>query len=388
MLSGLLSFVIRSAAKTSKAAAQTIKLIYSPLRWRNIYAISSLLILFWVSKSFWKLGEYWKWIGYISTAAVIVGVIGEMISDFGTFPDSKLGLDRKDSIGKLSSIVLVLGLCFELFAAARTNQLSDEVIVDLELQASRTITALGPAMERASKANATAESARASVRGYDKQIADDQARIKTAEATVAASKASVSGAVAKVATAEARIAEAQRDAADANKIAESERLERQRLEVLVAPRRLTGEQQKHIGSRLKPFAGRAVTVTRYWSNDGESFALAAEIGAALKFAGINVTVGGAESTSFNTWFFGVNLRGPSSENDMLLALRAALISEGNIDPGINQPTPMPTVTGSVSFSGPVRYSGGGGLSAAGPSPPGSPVVIEVGLKPYKIDELK
>jgi hypothetical protein len=79
-----------------------------------------------------------------------------MISDFGTFPDSKLGLDRKDSIGKLSSIVLVLGLCFELFAAARTNQLSDEVIVDLELQASRTITALGPAMERASKANATA----------------------------------------------------------------------------------------------------------------------------------------------------------------------------------------------------------------------------------------
>lgn len=77
MLSGrLLSFVIRSAAKTSKAAAQTIKLIYSPLRWRNIYAISSLLILFWVSKSFWKLGEYWKWIGYISTVTGSVSFSG------------------------------------------------------------------------------------------------------------------------------------------------------------------------------------------------------------------------------------------------------------------------------------------------------------------------
>lgn len=360
MFRGLLNLVIHIAAKINRATTQTIKLLYSPLRWRNIYAISSLFILFWLANSFWRLAEFWKWLGYISTAAVIAGVVGEMISDFGAFPDNKVGRDRKDAIGKLSSIVLVLGLALELFATARTNQLSDEVIADLESQASRTLTALGPAMARASEANATAESAKASVKLYDKQIAGDQARIKTAEATVAASKASVSEAVAEVATAEARIAEAQRGAEEAKKESAALHLEEMKLRAIIQPRTLGPDQKREIANGLALFAGRHIAVISY-GQDLEAVVLCREITDIVETAKLINTrgCGGFVSVGFD---IGVHVRGPNDQQDLVMSIAALLKSKGGLMVSTNVPESH-------------------GVTLMQPPDPKKLVVVNVGVKP-------
>jgi hypothetical protein len=341
----------------------------------------------------------------ICTAAVAIGVILEESETIARWrwllrvaPVWILVKQRlKRWVNGLSRIGWVLivigvvgeGVCEGLVSTADRwlQEFSNISLVAAQRQADRANERASVNEKEAAMARATAESAKASVKGYDKQIADDQARIKTAEATVALAKASVRDAVAKLATADARIAEAQRGAAEANRAAESERLERQRLEVLVAPRRLTRDQQKKIADRLKGFSGHSVTVSTY-SNDGESIAIATEIIAALKTGGITVTDERGNSLSSGSWFTGMNIRGPASENSFIIALRAALYIEGNIDAGINQPTPMPTMTGNAALTGRAEMTGSGALRKSGSSPPGSPVVIEVGMKPYEIETLK
>src|ERR1039458_859585 len=323
------------------------------------------------------LAKYNSAMGW-STIAVAVGIFGEYISHFIFTKEKKSRAEWLCTI--LFAVLVIGGVSGEWWYGKRLSETADSLqrIADGEVAAAK---------QKASEADARAKLAEASVKGYDKQIADDQARIKTAEATVALAKASVRDAVAKLATADARIAEAQRGAAEANRAAESERLERQRLEVLVAPRRLTRDQQKKIADRLKGFSGHSVTVSTY-SNDGESIAIATEIIAALKTGGITVTDERGNSLSSGSWFTGMNIRGPASENSFIIALRAALYIEGNIDAGINQPTPMPTMTGNAALTGRAEMTGSGALRKSGSSPPGSPVVIEVGMKPYEIETLK
>jgi hypothetical protein len=158
---------------------------------------------------------------------VIIGVIGETISDFGTFPDSKAGREQKDLIGKLSSIILILGLALELFAAARTNQLSDEVIGDLESQSSHTLTALGSAIERASGA-------------------DERAGIAERKAGEANERASKN---------EREAAALRRQAAGLTKTAEDERLARAKIEEKLAGWNLDADSQKRLWETLTPFRG-------------------------------------------------------------------------------------------------------------------------------------
>src|ERR1017187_170454 len=116
--------------------------------------------------------------------------------------------------------------------------------------------------EESARAQSEAESAKASLKVYDKQISDDQARIKTAEATVASANATVRDAAAKVASADARIAEAQSEAVEAkketarfNEIAERERLARVKIEDQLGGWKLNVDDQKRLVDKLKPFSG-------------------------------------------------------------------------------------------------------------------------------------
>ena len=146
---------------------------------------------------------------------------------------------------------------------------------------------LTDAQQRTAFALEDAESAKALASGYQAQIADSNTRVKVAEATVATAKADVADAVAKVATADARIAEADARAQEARSIAEAEKLEREKLEVLVAPRRLSVEQQRQLSTVLRKYARKTVRVSTY-GLDGEGAAIGTQIIAVLNTVGILV----------------------------------------------------------------------------------------------------
>jgi hypothetical protein len=193
---------------------------------------------------------FWKRSGEAGTLVVILGVVGELVADLW-YEERKR---EQRTISGLSTLILILGLVIELYSNGRVSALSDEMIVGLESQVSHTLTAIGPAMERASDANATAESAKASVKGYDKQIAD-----------------------------------AGRDAAQARSDASSAELARAKLEKEISPRTLDDKHRKASSERLKPFAAnfatRKITVLSYIL-DAEGIIFSLEIMDVLFRAGI------------------------------------------------------------------------------------------------------
>lgn len=85
----------------------------------------------------------------------------------------------------------------------------------------------------AQKESANAE---ATAKGFDARIAESDAKAKSAEATAKQFEAQIAG--------------AQPDAAESKKEAESERLERVKLQKQLEPRRLTGEQKEKLRSLL------------------------------------------------------------------------------------------------------------------------------------------
>jgi|ERR1022692_762931 hypothetical protein len=183
------------------------------------------------------------------------------------------------------------------------------------------------ALERAAHAEATA-------RGFDAQIAESDAKAKSAEAT--AKKF------------ESQIAEAQRLAAESAKEAESERLERIKLEAAVAPRRLSLDQQRRIADACRKFRGHLVMLESY-SPDGESFSLGEQILASFRAAGIIVADSRAGMTVTGGFDFGVHVRGPESERGFASTLVDALSSIGNLKVfPVNDPGPK---IGSMSLGG-------------------------------------
>jgi hypothetical protein len=80
----------------------------------------------------------------------------------------------------------------------------------------------------------------------------------------------------RIADANAAGESAKADAAEANKKAEGERLERLKLEALVAPRRLTADEKRTIAAGLISFSGRRVRIKSY-ALDTESAVLGQQI---------------------------------------------------------------------------------------------------------------
>jgi hypothetical protein len=89
----------------------------------------------------------WEWFGYISTAIVFIGCIGEFVAEFTSLPKSK---ESRDRLARLSLIVLILGIAGELLGQVRTSELSGPLIADTEEHAGNAEQKAGEANDRAS----------------------------------------------------------------------------------------------------------------------------------------------------------------------------------------------------------------------------------------------
>jgi hypothetical protein len=89
----------------------------------------------------------WEWFGYMSTAIVFIGCVGEFVAEFTSLPKSK---ELENKLARLSLIVLILGIARELLGAVRTSQLSGRLIANIEERAGKAVQRAGEADERAS----------------------------------------------------------------------------------------------------------------------------------------------------------------------------------------------------------------------------------------------
>jgi len=135
-----------------------------------------------------------------------------------------------------------------------------------------------------------------------------------------------------------QIAEAQRQAGESKKEAESERLERTRLEAIVAPRSLSLDQQERIANACRAFQRHGVLVRSY-GMDGESAALGGQIIATLRAAHIVVVDGRGSITVSGGFDTGVHIRGPETEKWFADTLGQALSVIGGLKVAVNDPEP-------------------------------------------------
>lgn len=120
-------------------------------------------------------------------------------------------------------------------------------------------------------------------------------------------------------------------------MAESERLERVRLEATVAPRSISVEDQRTIAVDLSRFSGSRVSVTTY-SLDGDGAMLAQQVIGILGVARIAVDNRMASVMPLGSFAFGVHVTG--SRNDLVVALSETLLRIGHL--GVAPPNSSPS----------------------------------------------
>jgi hypothetical protein len=75
--------------------------------------------------------EFWEVVEFSGLVVVLLGVIGEYIAEFtALLPDEQ----TKKRVGKLSTLVLIVGLVFEFLGSIRTTQLSRKEISSLNYE--------------------------------------------------------------------------------------------------------------------------------------------------------------------------------------------------------------------------------------------------------------
>lgn len=181
-----------------------------------------------------------------------------------------------------------------------------------------------------------------------------------------------------------KVADLNTEAWNAQEMAESERLERIKLEAIVAPRSLSLEQQRLIVASLHRFSGHSVRLSSY-GLDGEGAALGAQIISALRSAGIVVEDSRASFISTGGFELGVHVRGPDADRDFISGLAGALSSIGKLQVFVNGPSfrAGATIGGSAAMGGGATIGGGGGAVNV-PIPATGPVSLMVGIKPVPI----
>lgn len=166
-----------------------------------------------------------------------------------------------------------------------------------------------------------------------------------------------------------KVADLTVEASNAQEMAEAEKLERIKLEAIVAPRSLSLEQQQLVASACSKFRGHGVLVSSY-GMDGEAAALAGQNISALRSEGIIVADARASIMVTGGFEVGIHVRGPDVERDFVSSLGNALRSIGKLEVSLNDSPPR---VGSGM--------GGGGQSF----PPGTVfVTVMVGTKPVPI----
>jgi hypothetical protein len=188
-----------------------------------------------------SLLQRWEIVEYVSAAIVLLGVIGEFLTEFTNFLKVREDAHRKNLLGKFAVLVLIAGLAVELVSLVRTSQLSEQVTARLNEEAGQARSDAGTAAERAGKAEERAG------------LANERASNNEKEA-----------------------ARLRREAARLSKLAEEERLGRVKIEEKLAPRHLTAEQQHNITTKLQRFAGQRINVFVY-AGDAEITGIANEI---------------------------------------------------------------------------------------------------------------
>jgi hypothetical protein len=269
---------------------------------------------------------------------VLWGVLAEVLADGGIFLFSSqlqiISDSENTALRKQTDVAVATAKGFDLKIAEAQRGTAD-------------------AVRDSATAKRGSDEANALAKRYESGIAEANARIKSAEAQVASANAASKEAIAK---------------------AESERLERTKLEAVVSPRRIGADEQKRIKEALKGFEKRLVLVS---SNglDAEAALLGAQIIACFPFS-FTVQDERALSISTGGFDFGIHIRGPQSDQDLVTALTLALRSIGKLQTWANTAIPR---TG-VRMGGSAMKTEGGG---SGPTPPGTPVWIEIGVKPLQ-----
>jgi hypothetical protein len=186
---------------------------------------------------------------------------------------------------------------------------------------------------------------------------------------------------------EGQIADSKREAARATETAARESLERQKLEVLVSPRRLTIDEQRDIGKACKNLYSYGATKRikiRSYGLDGEGAALAFQIEAGLNSAPLYTEqdiAGIIVAGGFDT---GVIIAAPPEDEKFANCLKSALTNIGrltsvNVNP--ERHAPGAAMNGASLNGGTI--SGPTKITPAAPLPAGSAVEIFVGIKPIQ-----
>jgi hypothetical protein len=148
-------------------------------------------------------------------------------------------------------------------------------------------------------------------------------------------------------------------------VSEAERLERVRLESVVAPRGLSLEQQSAISDELRSFSGRTVVLVSY-GRDPEGSGIATQIIAASRAARLNIVDSRFSIVRLGGFDLGMHVNGPVESQDMVLALGNALSRPlGAVNIFVN----APLLQGGTSMQGAAVSAGGAtSLTPRGPTP--------------------
>jgi hypothetical protein len=133
-----------------------------------------------------------------------------------------------------------------------------------------------------------------------------------------------------------RAAKLEKDAAQLKKDAEQERLERVKLEAIVAPRSLSLSQQQAIADTCE--GGHNIVVSSY-GTDGEAAALGAQLIGVLRSAHNSVADARGSIVTSGEFDSGIHLRGPEIERIFISCIGNALSSAGKLKVLMNDPRP-------------------------------------------------
>lgn len=321
-----------------------------------------------ISRDLSELHNWYFLLVLIFAGMVALGVIlegPEVIHEFRSKPGTSHRPWVKKA-GLIGWVLVALGVAGEVvfeelasWADGASHAFSDILLADARKQAAQAEAVARSFESRIAESKMVAAEANERAKKYEAGIAEANARAKSAEAQVASANAM---------------------AAEARSMAESERLERLKLEARFAPRHLTLDQQRQIRDRLRAFTDRTIRVSSY-GLDVEGAILAEQIIGVLPPRS-KIIDSRAGVISAGTFDMGVHVRGPTEAQDFVLAIASALNSIGGLQVSINTGVASgPRLMGSASITGNASLSGGGPPGPGGPTAPGSPVWIEVGIKP-------
>jgi hypothetical protein len=143
----------------------------------------------------------------------------------------------------------------------------------------------------------------------------------------------------EAAQANVRAANADERASQADSKTEAEKIERLKLEALIAPRSLTIEQKQALANALKPFSGQSIIISSM-PNDGEPLWLSSQIMDAATTAGLHPIDARGVYAAVSGFAFGISLsNGPNvalskALKDFFHSIRQEPIIGGNVVDGL------------------------------------------------------